>query len=359
MRKLFIVFAAILSSTTAAFCQDVPGIVADLSFDAFANTLDLENPTLEFTYKAGKHEGSTVGFHVSQPGHRKAGTFAPLARSNNLEAEVVSYRLARFLGVSNIYNPVTYYKLGPKASGRFKMMLRQRQESDPDRRANHDSAAAELNAHPGWIQGIYRLRPRGSRYVAVSLATAEGHLNQSHPLAGFIRANGPLPADKPMSLAGVRGQRPGFPKPTEKESELARQLSNILLIDQLMGQWDRFFNNLEAIGDASGRLQFLARDNGGATVDDWEWHDLYERWLSRYDRGVIDRLRNLSAFLHGKDAQFSGFNSVETWKVAVGFSKDSSFNTFKRKLERLIDKRLPELEKQYGARTYFASAPRA
>lgn len=342
--------AAMLMPATA---QAIPGLPVDLTFDAYVATLDLDNPAFEFLYKAGKHQGSSIGFHVALTGHRKSGTFAPTNTSNVLEAEVVSYRLSRFLGISDIYNPITYYRLGPLAALRFKSMLKQHRETDHDRRVNYNSVMAELNAHPKFLLGVYRYRARGSRFVAISLATEAGHLNTGHPLATFIRANGPQPTDKPMSLAGVKGQRPEFPKPAERESELARQLSNILLVDQLMGQWDRFFNNLEAFGDANGRLQLLARDNGGATVGDWEWYDLYNRWLSRYDRNVIERLKALAAFLHGRDTQFAGFDDVQKWKTAVGFVADDSFTTFSRKLDLLLDKKLPELERQFGARTYF------
>jgi hypothetical protein len=356
--RLLALFVATAWMTSAAVAQHLPGNSADLKFDKTERKLDLEDRSLEFHYKAGKHQGSSVGFHISKPGHRKSATFAPQNTSSNLESEVVAYRLARFLGTSDIYNPVTYATLGPVATARFKEMLKKRPESDPDRRQNKSGTLAALSAYPTSLPGIYRLRPHGDKFRVAQLGTPEGHLNTSHPLSGFIRANGPVPGDKPMSLAGVKGARGEYPrKPVEKESELARQLSNILLVDQLLGQWDRFVNNLEAFGDEKGRLQFVARDNGGGTVDDWEWYGLYEKWLSRYDRDVTSRLAELHAFLQGKAKTFAGFDDVEAWKKAVGFIRQSSFDTFKRKLDLLIAKRLPALEKQYGERTYFALPP--
>ncbi len=359
VRKLCALCVAAAWSFTAAHAQ-IPGNEADLKFDRFERTLDLENPAWQFYYKAGKHQGSSVGFHVAEPGHRKSGTFAPQNTSNNLESEVVAYRLARFLGISDIYNPIGYYTLGPLATARFRDMLKKHPESDPDRRINRNSVLAALAANSKSLLGIYRFRPHGDRFFAASLATPDGHLDTSHPLASYIRANGPVPGDKLMSLAGVRGTRPEFPrKPVEKENELARQLSDILLVDQLLGQWDRFFRNLEAFGDETGRLQFVARDNGGGTVDDWEWYGLYDKWVSRYDRDVTQRLAALDAFLNGKAPSFGGFDDIEQWKKAVGFLKSSSFDTFKRKLDLLIEKRLPALEKQYGQRTYFDLPPLA
>jgi hypothetical protein len=344
--------AAVLSMTAAGLCQELPGIKRDRDFDELTKTLDLEQPGLEFVYKTGRHQGSSVGFHIAEPGHRKSATFLPYNSSSDPEAEVVSYRLARFLGVSDIYNPVTYTQLGPLAAARFKLLLSRQRESDPDRRANYLRIVNQLNVNPKSIFGIYRHRPKGNKYPANSLGFA-GQFNQGSAMAPLIQASGPLPTDKLISLPGVKGERPEYPKPAEKESELARQLSVIMVVDQLMGQWDRFWRNLEASGDSAGRLQLLARDNGGATVDDWEWHGNYNRWVSRYDRDVMATLSRLHSFLKGSSPRFAGFDDVGTWKTAVGFRKASSFATFKRKLELLVEKRLPGLERQYGARVYF------
>ncbi len=141
--------------------------------------------------------------------------------------------------------------------------------------------------------------------------------------------------------------------PTEQRVELARQLSTIFVMDMLLGQWDRFWNNLEAAGDKNGRLKLMSRDNGGATLDDWEGHAEYNRWVSRFDRDVIARLTALNAFLKGEAKEFAGYSSVETWKKAAGFMVPSSFEVFARKLSMLIDKRLPALVKLYGDRTFL------
>ena len=162
-----------------------------------------------------------------------------------------------------------------------------------------------------------------------------------------------MPNEKPVTLPGIKGALPGYPKPAAQERELARELSTIMLVDQLMGQWDRFWKNLEATGDKDGQLHLFARDNGGATVNDWEWHANYDRWLSRYDREVVAKLRHLHVFLNGGEKTFAGFDDPETWQKAVGFRADGSFATFKQKLALLIDKRIPGLEKQYGQKVYF------
>ena len=355
MYRLTVLLATLFVMATPTLGQELPGIKADLDFDAMMKTLDLENPALEFLYKSGKHEGSSIGFHIAEPGRRKSGTFAPYNSSSDPEAEVVSYRLARFLGVSGIYNPVGYYQLGPLAAGRFKALLRKHSESDPDRAANYARIAGQLNANPKSIFGIYRSRPRGNKYVVNSLGTG-GQFNMGHALSAVIQAYGPMPSDRLVSFPGVKGRRAEYAIPSEKQSELARQLSTIMVIDQLIGQWDRFWRNLEATGDENGRLQLLARDNGGANMDDgWEWFPLYDKWVSRYDREMMKKLQDLNAFLQGRNPSFAGYADVEAWKTAAGFRKASSYRTFKRKLDLLAGKRLVALEKKYGSRTYFAA----
>jgi hypothetical protein len=354
MPRLIALLIAWLAMSAAGLCQDLPGNKPDRAFDAAMQTFNLDNPSWAFIYKTGKHQGSSIGFHVAEQGGRKGGSFLPFNSSSDPEAEVVNYRLARMLGVSDTYNPVTYYQLGPVATARFKALLAKHVESDPDRSANYNRIAAQLKANPKTIFGIYRLRPKGNK-VAVNSLGMGGQFNQSSAMATYIRASGPLPSERLISLPEVKAAQPGSPKPVETELELARQLSAIFVLDQLTGQWDRFWRNLEATSDRTGRVRFLARDNGGATLDEWEgeWHASYERWVSRYDPDVMRKLQNLSAFLNKTQPAFETFSDVEKWKAAAGFRKVGSYTMFKRKLNLLIDKRLPMLEKQYGAKVYF------
>jgi hypothetical protein len=157
-----------------------------------------------------------------------------------------------------------------------------------------------------------------------------------------------------MPLEGIKGGQPRFPKvPTERRIELARQLSTIFVLDSLFGQWDRFWNNLEASGDKHGRLKLIARDNGGATLNNWDSRANYDQWVSRFDRALIEKLTALNAFLKGETKSFAGYTSVEAWKTAVGFIEPSSYEVFTMKLSRLIDKRVPGLVKRFGDQTFF------
>lgn len=343
----------IVASASAAHAQSLPGSKRDLDFDARMKTVDLDDPALRLDYKMPTSDGSSIGFFIGRGDKPSDASFVPTNASSVPEAEVVSYRLARFLGISRNYYPVDYYHLGPKATAKLREMVSKIREAESDRIANRNLVLKQLKANPDTILGIYREKPKTKLYAARSLGR-EGQFDMNTGLSATLRAGGPLPGDKQMPLEGVKGGRPGFPAtPTERQVELARQLSSIFVVDQLLGQWDRFWENLEASGDKNGRLKLVARDNGGATLDDWDDYETYNRWVSRYDRVLIERLTALNAFLKGEAAECAGFTSKEAWKKAVGFINETSFDAFARKLSLLIDKRIPALVAKYGDKTYF------
>jgi hypothetical protein len=343
-----------VATSTLALAQTVPGTKRDLDFDAIMKTVNLDDPTLRLEYKQPTSDGSSIGVFIGKGDKPTNASFVPLNSSSIPEAEVVSYRLARFLGVSRNYYPVDYYTLSPQGTARFRDMVMSTKETSEDRIVNRNIVLKELKANPTALLGIYRLKPKTKMYAARSLGT-RGEFATSTALAQTLRAGGPMPTDRPMPLEGIKGGQQAFPAvPTERAVELARQLSTIFVVDQLLGQWDRFWENLEAAGDKNGRLKLISRDNGGATLDDWEGHDTYSKWVSRFDRDLIDRLAKLNAFLKGEAKEFAGYTSPDAWKSAAGFIVPASYDTFRKKLAMLVDKRLPALVKLHGDKVYFA-----
>jgi hypothetical protein len=345
----FLTFVA----ATSSVAQSVPGTKRDLDFDTMMKTVDLDDPSIRLEYKKPTSDGSSIGVFIGKGTLPTDASFVPTNTSSIPEAEVVSYRLARFLGVSRNYYPVDYYKLGPKANAKFRTMVMGTAETSEDRVVNRTMVIKDLKANPSTVLGIYRIKAKTKMYTVSSLGR-EGQFDLNTNLAQEITAKGQMPSDKPIPLQGIKGGRSGYPEiPTEQRVELARQLSTIFVIDQLLGQWDRFWNNLEASGDKAGRLKLIARDNGGATLDDMEGYDTYSRWVTRFDRDLIDRLTALNAFLKGEAKDFAGFANADQWKVAAGFIVPSSYDMFRRKLSLLTEKRVPSLVKQHGDKAYF------
>jgi hypothetical protein len=337
----------------AAWAQTLPGTKRDLDFDAHMKTVDLDDAKYRLEYKKPTPDGSSVGMFIGLGDKPTDRSFVPTNPSSIPEAEVVAYRLSRFLGQSRLMYPVDYYQLGPKATAKFTGMVTSTPANDKDSTYNRNLVLTELRSNPTTIFGIYRLRPKTKMFTASALG-AEGKLKENTGLAQEIQATGRMPDERQIPLEGIKGGQAGFPDvPKERRVELARQLSTIFVFDMLLGQWDRFWNNLEASGDKAGRLKLIARDNGGASLSDFEGHDTYNRWVSRFDRELIERLTLLNTFLKGETASFAGYNSIETWKKAAGFRVPESYDTFAKKLSMLIDKRIPGLVKRHGERTFF------
>jgi hypothetical protein len=346
--------AATQVMTTSVWAQALPGTKRDLDFDAHMKTVNLDDGKYRLEYKLASAGGSSIGMFIGIGDAPTDRSFVPTNPSSIPEAEVVAYRLSRFLGLSRLTYPVDYYQLGPKATAFFKDMVTKTPENtDKDRAFNRNLVISELRRSPDTILGIYRIKPKSKMYNATVLGT-DGEFNMKLWLAREIQAGGPMPGDKQISLDGVKGGQKSFPEvPTERRVELARQLSSIFVLDQLFGQWDRFWNNMEASGDKNGRLKLFARDNGGATLENWDTRDDYNRWYSRYDRDLVDKLTALNAFLKGKSPEFMGYKDIDAWKKAVGFIAPASFEVFQMKLERMIETRIPALVKRYGDKTFF------
>lgn len=343
-----------------AIAQTVPGMKRDLEFDARVRTIDFDDPKWRLEYKKPTPDGSSVGMFIGLGDKPTDRSFVPTNPSSIPEAEVVAYRLSRFLGISRLFYPVDYYQLGPKATARFLAMVKSTPAADDkDSIHNRNLVLAELKSNSNSMFGIYRERSKTKMFTA-SVLGSSGKFDETTGLAQEIKATGRMPDQTKIPLAGVKGGQAGFPDvPTEQRVELARQLSTIFVMDMLLGQWDRFWNNLEASGDRNGRLKLIARDNGGASLDDWEQHGDYNRFVSRFDRDLIIRLTALNAFLKGKAADFAGYRSVEDWKTAVGFRAAASFEVFSKKLAQLIDTRVPALVKQHGEAKVFFPAKTA
>ncbi len=353
LKKFGLLCSLLIAASAPAWAQNVPGTKRDLDFDAHMKTVDLDDPKMRLEYKKPEAGGSSIGMFIGVGSGPTDRSFVPTNPSSIPEAEVVAYRLSRFLGISRLTYPVDYYQLGPKATATFKAMVTATREIDPDRIDNRNLVLVALKSNPDTVLGIYRIKPKTKMYTASALGS-EGELNMNTGLAQEIRASGRMPDEQQMPLEGIKGGQPGFPKmPTERRVELARQLSTIFVLDSLLGQWDRFWNNLEASGDKHGRLKLIARDNGGATLNNWDSRGNYDRWVSRFDRDLIEKLTALNAFLKGEAAQFAGSTSVEAWKQAAGFMEPSSYEVFAMKLSRLIDKRVPALVKQFGDQAFF------
>ncbi len=290
---LLTVFAFSLTTASAAdLSSEFQTTSRDREFAELMAKLNLNAEGIKLAYKDG---GTSVGLKIDR-GDEKFGKWLPRNSAGNPEAQVVSYQLGRFLGMSELVMPSAYYKLDGTALSMFKKLLQGAPERNRWRRENRDTNLADIAQNPSGIMGVFTpaLEPKSQEVIGLANPSANT-INSADPIARFIRADGPVPsASRRMSLRGIKGG-------SESELELAREFSQIMALDILTGQWDRWSGgNVEATTDGS-RVYFTARDNGGASMNGPGAFAKYSRIVTRFDRAQIERLEKLVQLLSDRD----------------------------------------------------------
>lgn len=307
--KTFIVSILLLLCTQTSFAQS-PFTADDFinskkgqEFDEFMKSFDLEDTKYLIELKTSS---TSVGLKVAietlddegKKKTKKLGTWLPENTAAVPEAQVVAYYLSQFLHMSDYVVPTQYYVLGPKMTETFKSLLDCTLGAELWQ-FNCNTIKTQYVTMTEGIDGAMRDHVKDEVEVPGMIAPADpdGTLNTEHIIAQFISAEGPMPsAEKELDL-GVDFEDPNDKektiRPTDTELNLARQFSQIMVLDILIGQWDRFSGaNIEAIYNKKKNVvQFIARDNGGGSM--WVPGMNYFSFLSRFDASQIERVKRL------------------------------------------------------------------
>ncbi len=309
-------------------------------FAEFVAGLDLGCPECSLSYK---DSGTSVGMKLKIAG-KKAGKWVPRCSATNPEAQVVSYHMARFLGMSEFVVPSAYLRAKGSALSQFKTMLNSARERNKWRLKNRNESLAAISASKAdGLLGVYTPQMKGGSLEAKGIANPPANtINRTHAIARFIRADGPMPSPgRLISLDGV--VKPKERAPTESELELSRQFSKIMVLDMLLGQWDRWSGGNVEAGIDGARVYFVARDNGGASVSGTSHMAKYKGIVTRFDRDQIERVRQLSELLA------SPATAVEmASRLGVRSSRHSLLERAKQILEHVKAQ-----ERAHGSRAYF------
>lgn len=309
-------FGAAMVSSSYAFAQAPAAVVypasvasefetlaRDTEFSDFITHLDLQDGSYAFEYKTG---GTSLGLkiHKGSEDGESMGKWLPRNEGTDVEAQVVSYHLGRFLKMGQIVVQSGYYTVRGSTLATFQSMLQSTTEHGKIRTMNQTALLATLDRDSSQMVGVLTPKLPAKNHEARGVAdTDHNTINSSHPIAQFITAEGPVPsATRQMTLNGVKTKK-GV-SPHSSELKLAREFSEIMVLDLLCGQWDRFSGgNVEATWDVDTQeLYFLARDNGGATMSAMNVVDTYLAIVSRFDRAQILRVQHLVDLLSGPQA---------------------------------------------------------
>lgn len=280
------------------------------------NTLDLEDPSIPFEYKA---RGTSIGFKFKIKGNFKKYKWVPRNSATNPEAQVVSYNLARFLKIGVSVIPSTYYQIQEKATQRFLEMLKEAKEVNKHRVENRVNLLEKI-AKGETLLGV--ITPKFEDIFAVDELVAGNTFNSKHELFNFLQAKNPQPSEDKLLKISENKTR----ILAGSQLNLARQFSNMMIIDVLTGQWDRWSGgNLEVILEGKNpqdqkikMVRFIQRDNGGAQMFDSdrsikngdEKHKKTLKLFSRYDRNIINRIKIMKSLLSNSETQAEMINNL-------------------------------------------------
>lgn len=301
--KLISLFSLILacacnSATAAITPQDFETLEQDTKFVGQLVELDFEAPGVLLEYNPGT---TSVGIEVRKD-DKQLGKWKPQNSATDVESQVVSYHIGRYLGMSRMVIPSAYYTMKTGAIAQFKTMLN-KQAHKGQLQQNKVKTLNAIAKNPNTLEGVFTTKSRNKAEAVDVVKASANTLNSAHPLVGFIKASGAMPsAEKKMSLKGVvmkekdeKGKEKVIGTPESTELKLARQLSQLMVLDILIGQWDRFSGgNLEATFDKkTGEVWFYARDNGGAGMNGTAQLKKYFGLVTRFDRAQIERVEQL------------------------------------------------------------------
>lgn len=288
--------------------------------------LDLAGPGTTFDLLAD-YEGTSILFRV-----RDAGTGQSVAvvkvesRNTRVAAEVYAYRLACLLGFGELVVPTSpvvvsggaltklhallasvSYEYEWKEKGRLQVLER------------IEAAQAAGEGFPGAI------KPWMKAFMFSGELGEREHLSR-HRIMDCLLIHGTLPTDVPVTLRQhTRLYKPyGTHVGVISERDLARDLSNLLLLDALMAQNDRFAGgNLHFRSVAGkrvegavcngartwslGAVRLLALDNGGALrslngqgLADLKGETVGGTRVERFERSTVGRLEALARRVLGR-----------------------------------------------------------
>jgi len=259
---------------------------------------------------APRSGGGTSAYALVQAEGKTIGALIPENSATSITGEVAAWNLGRALGCAELFQPAVRVTLRGDGLAKFKQMMQDASYKGA-REANRLSILARIARHPEALPTVYKhwgaSKPVDYSFIAARGAP-NGTLNTNDGIARFLRADSPQPGRKELTIRG--GNAPA--------ADLARQLSNIFLIDALCGQWDRFSGGNLHILVENGRTRFISLDNGGAAIDgSMRYAELFKSWVTRFDTSVAERILALDA-LASDGREFLGFKSLDEFASVVG-----------------------------------------
>ncbi|SJM94296.1 conserved hypothetical protein [Crenothrix polyspora] len=290
-------------------------------------------------------------------GYKAYGTFVTGHGSSNPDSEIAYFNLAAILGHDDVIRPAVSYTLGKKAAQSFKTLLEKELTITLPGDRRHDVRIPRLL---GWLTkppliGGLKAKKHDSYAEYKSMAdippgAGRGGPFKTNPIIKVLQASNPQPAAKKKVLLQT-----GY---TGDLLQLAREYSNIMTLDVIFQQWDRYNNtNVGLAKDDANIAHFYMTDNGGADMKD-DLADITRNlsYFSRYNRKTITKLKQLYMFLNNPARGFLGYKNAESFVVDLGLYSELKPAEYVRLLKRnllLLLKNVAAVERKYGNQAYL------
>jgi len=296
--------------------------------------LELKNSGQENSaYAKVLFEGEVVGAFLSENS------------STSVAGEISTFEIGRALGCGGLFQPAVNMELRGTGLATFRRLL-EAGVFVGAKELNRQQVLDEIASDPAVLHGVFKqwlpMKPVAYRSIELPDFPPNGALNESDPIARFLKRSAPQARTEMIDLPGVGGSAPAC--------ELARQLSDILLVDAMAGEWDRFSGaNLHAYVE-SGRARLVALDNGGASFkNDQGYLDKFKSWVTRFDPEVAANLFELEKFCDRPgEHEFRGFRDEASLARALNIDGADAWDVFKQRV-RKVAAHVREAEKAGGA----------
>lgn len=281
-----------------------------------------------------------------------------------IEGEIFAFHIARLFERSGYVTPGTRMTL--TGTGLQQARIAYSQPGTPKARAcNQEHILSYMNANPYYMTGVYKAFVDGTKptdipeivdrkdqkrldpnHFAVAMTSRDG--NQPRNLPVYLHSN------KQVSYVRARGQSV---LATSTDTELAKQISFLSLIDAMNSQRDRFGpfgSNLESMLDLRNKTFTVAAVDNGGIADTAKTQSLqyFLKYTSRFEREVLERVLQLDDFLKGRQSGFLQFRSEAELRAAMGveleLSQDGHF--IGPQTSGVCRDRYPQIYEAYGKR---------
>lgn len=342
--------------------------------------VDLEGESTTFGLLAD-FEGTSIIIRVKDAQSGKSiGVIKTGTANNSMAGEIYAYRFSRLLGFSGMVAPVIPVDLRDGALVKLRDVLRGKRYRDENKEWNRQKVVRQLDQairNDAVFHGAFKEWIPAFQFHA-GLGKRENLGRQ--PITPYFRARAEQPEREDITLSQLtRLYSPrGTHRGTADLAQLAEDYSNMMLMDALMGQNDRYAGanvHFRSINDTReeagerlglpifelGRVRLLALDNGaslhsrtGTALGDIQGQRVAATRIERFSKTAVTQLRLFAQRVLGEgcDRPASDEEIVSLFKflgVTDEATRTKTINYIPPVLEYIDG-----LEARYGDAIYFA-----